>query len=60
MIHKYAKEKGYHRELEVAWSKHDEKYEITKRSVSGKNSQGHTMQFSTVEIRYLREMLNKI
>ena len=60
MIQKYDKDKEYHREIEVAWNKHNEKYEITKRSVFGKSSQGNTMQFSTVEIWYLRDMLNKI
>ncbi len=60
MIQKYDQDKGFHREIEVAWNEHDKKYEITKRGVFSKSSQGHTIQFSTVEIRLLRDMLNKI
>ena len=60
MIKQYEKDGDFCREIEVKWNEHDNVYEITKRNISGRNSQGHSVQFTPTELRYLKSMITEI
>jgi hypothetical protein len=39
----YAKDGEFQKEIELKWDKHEKAFILTKRNISCKNSQGHSM-----------------
>jgi hypothetical protein len=56
----YAKDGEFHKEIELKWDKHEKAFILTKRNVSGKNSQGHSMSFSDQELGYLKDIFQDV
>lgn len=55
----YAKDGDFHKEIEIEWIKHEERFLLTKRTVSGRSSWSHSMQFTENEMSILRKMFNE-